>query len=236
MSNKFGITKDTQGSSILPIPAPIKLDKKQHPYKTGYEFPSCRLVKVHFNPAKEMTVQGVKEERPVLEFLFKDEKNRQITHIEFPIDEAADDFSKKQEWQNQRIMHIWEETIGVAKLPEEGIGTNATSFAEYFEAVANAFNAVKITDGDKEKVLYPTVYLYIKVTYNKDRVQLPIFPNFIQRAKNHKGEILSVEKLDINPTYDKIEPAVNTASTSKYSGGTDNTFGGGIGDDEFPDV
>ena len=236
MSTKFGITKETQGSSVLPIPAPIKLDKKQPPFKTGYEFPICNLVKVHFNPAKEMTIQGVKEERPVLEFLFKDAKNRQLPHIEFPIDENDDKFNSKLEWMNQRIMHLWEETIGINKLPEEGIGTGAASFAEYFKAVADAFNAVTYTDGEKEKVLYPHIPLYIKLTYNRDRVQLPIFPNFVQRAKNAKGELLSVEKLDINPTYDKIEPAANTASTTKYSGGTDNQFGGGVPDDEFPDV
>ena len=137
---------------------------------------------------------------------------------------------------NQRIMHLWEETIGINKLPEEGIGTGAASFAEYFKAVADAFNAVTYTDGEKEKVLYPHIPLYIKLTYNRDRVQLPIFPNFVQRAKNSKGELLSVEKLDINPTYDKIEPVANTASTTKYSGGTDNQFGGGVPDDEFPDV
>ena len=48
--------------------------------------------------------------------------------------------------------------------------------------------------------------------------------------------MLPVEKLDINPTYDKIEPAANTTTTTKYSGGTDNQFGGAIADDEFPDV
>ena len=230
----FGITKETQGGGSVPIPAPIKLKEHTAAYKTGYEFPVVKLVKVHFNPAKEMTSDGVKEEKPVLEFLFKDSKNRQFTHIEFPIKDGADRFSDKMEWLNQRIMHIWEETNGVSNLPEEGIGTNAKSFAEFFEDVAAKFNGVTVTEGEKQRVLYPTVPLYIKLTYNKDRQNLPMFPNFIQRAVVD-GKQVPVEKLIINPQYDKIEPSVNTGTANKYSGGTDNTFGG-ADEDDFPDV
>ena len=231
--NKFGITKETQGSSLVPIPAPIKLKEASAQFKTGYEFPVVKLVKISFNPAKEMTVQGVKEERPVLEFLFKDAKQRQFIHIEFPIAEDDDKFDKKLEWQNQRIMHIWEETVGLKNLPEEGIGTNASSFSEFFQDVADKFNAVKVTEGEKEKVLYPTIPLYLKLTYNNSRLNLPMFPNFVQRA-SVGGKTVEVEKLIIDPTYDKVEPSAAVATT-KYSSGTDNIFGGDTGDD-FPDV
>lgn len=233
MSNKFGITKETQGSSNVPIPAPIKLKEPSAQFKTGYEFPVVKLVKVSFNPAKEMTVQGVKEEKPVLEFLFKDAKQRQFTHIEFPIADDDDKFDKKLEWQNQRIMHIWEETVGLKNLPEDGIGTNAQSFEEFFKDVADKFNSVKHTEGDKEKVLYPTIPIYLKLTYNNNRVQLPIFPNFVQRA-SVAGKTVEVDKLMIDPVYDKVEPSAPATGT-KYSSGTDKQFGGDESDD-FPDV
>ena len=232
----FGITKETQGSSSVAIPAPIELTTPNAQFKTGYEFPVAKLVKVAFVPNKEMTVNGVKEERPVLEMLFKDAKNRQITHIEFPLEEGVDKFDEKLQWQQQRIMHIWEETLGLKALPADGIGTSATSFAEFFEDVAKQFNAVKHKEGDVEKVTYATVPLYIKLTYNKDRVQLPMFPNFVQKAVGADGKTVPVEKLVINPTYDKIKATANVNTTAnQYKGGTDNTFGGDD-TDGFPEV
>ena len=234
---KFGITKETQGSSNVSIPAPTKLTAPNAQFKTGYEFPVANLVKVHYNPAKEMTTQGVKEEKPVLEFLFKDKKNRQYTHIEFPIEENADKYDSKMEWMSQRIAHIWEETLGLKALPEEGLGTSATNFSEFFEDVAKQFNAITHLEGEKEKVTYPTIPVYMKLTYNKDRVQFPIFPNFIQKAVDANGKVVAVEKLIINPTYDKVEPSANVSnSANKYSGGTDNQFGGADVENDFPDV
>lgn len=238
----FGITSETRGTGYVNIPAPVKLTAPDPQFPTGYRFPVVNLVKISFNPKKEITRNQIKEETVTLEFLFKDSKDRQFTHVEFPIDTTDEKFQSKLEWLNQRIMHIWTELLGVQRLPQGGIGTTATNFTEYFEQVANAFNSIKFVEGEKEKVLYPFIPIYLKLTFNQDRPQLPMFPNFIQSAKSPDGKIRPVEILTINPTHDKIEPtAVNKPKANNpYSGGGTNAdFGAGAtgGDfSTFPEV
>lgn len=234
---KFGISKDTVGGSIVPLPAPIELDKATEQFKTGYEFPVCRLVSVSFDPKKEMKGQGgVKEEKPVLVFVFKDDKNRQLTHLEFPINETDAKFDSKMEWMNQRLKHIWDETIGDRLFPEAGLGSNASNFSEFFEDVAKQFNKVKSGEGDAAKLVYSARPLYIKLVYNGSRVQLPLFPNFLQRATDGEKK-LPVIALNIDPARDKVKPATR-AGASNYGGGTDASFGeaSAYSAGDFPDV
>lgn len=237
----FGVTKETRTGSVVNLPAPSKLPAPTPQFTTGYSFPVAKIVKISYNPAKEVTRNGVKETIPTLEYLFKDNKDRQFTHIEYPIDMTKDKAQDMIQWLNERVMHIWNETLGINRLPESGIGVGANSFEEYFKAVADTFNSVKYQDGDKEKVLYPTIAIYVKLTYNQDRLQLPMFPNFIQRAVDDKNQPRPQEILTINPNYDKLEPTERKKATNPYatSGGTNAEFGGGdTGADysSFPDV
>lgn len=236
---KLGISKDTVGGSTVPIPAPYKLDKPNEQFTTGYHFPIAKLVAVSYIADKAMKQNGVDVTKPVLSFIFKDDKNRQYQHIEFPVDEDDAKFESKVEWLNQRVKHIWDETIGDKMFPQEGLGANAETFAELFKDIADKFNAVKTGEGEQARVVYAQTLLYIKLTYNKDRVQFPLFPNFVQRAKI-ADKVVPVVTLTITPSRDKVEPPASTSAPALgYAGGTDNTFGGGANfaaGAEFPDV
>lgn len=236
---KLGISKDTVGGSTVPIPAPYKLDKPDNQFTTGYHFPIATLVAVSFIADKAMKQNGVEVTKPVLSFIFKDSKNRQYQHIEFPVDDDDAKFESKVEWMNQRIKHIWDEAIGDRLFPTDGLGQEADNFADLFKDVATKFNAVKTGEGDAAKVVYATTPLYIKLTYNKDRVQFPLFPNFVQRA-TEGGKVGPVVTLTITPSRDKVEPPASASNTgSGYGGGTDATFGGGANfaaGSDFPDV
>ena len=243
---KFGITSETRGASGVSIPAPTKLAAPNPMFTTGYEFPVCKLVSVKFNPVKTIKRAGQETVVYALEFLFKDNKDRQFTHIEFPLDPTSKNAEKEPDWQDQKIKHIWEETIGANKLPAEGIGTTATTEAEYYELIAKAFNDVKVEvpnpkakepvkEGEVpptatvSRVAYGQTHLYIKLTYNKNRLQLPLFPNFIQRAVEN-GKQVPVEKLIIDPAYDLTEASAPAAASTPISTGLDAGFAGGTED------
>lgn len=238
----FGINKETRGTAILPIPAPVKLPAPTAQFKTGYEYPIVKLLNVRFVPNKEITRGGVPEEVAVLEFFFKDTKDRQFTHTEFPIDPTVNKFAEKVEWLNQRVKHFWDIAIGEERMPAEGIGTGAKTTAEYYKAVAEAFNSIKYTKGEgeeaKQYVLYGSIPMYLKLTYNDDRLQIPMFPNFVQRTKNAKGETLPCETLVINPTHDAVEPKARQKAnpTAGYTAGGTNAGFGEADMEDFPDV
>lgn len=254
---KFGITEETRGSSNVSIPAPIKLSTPNELFKTGYEFPVCRLVAVTFNPAKPVKRAGVETTAHVLEFRFQDNKERQYTHIEWPLDPTSKNAAKEPDWQDSRIKHIWEETIGAEKLPKTGLGTSAKTEAEYFQLVAEGFNAVKTNvlnpkykegvvpeEGvapipqTVERVSYGQSFIYIKLTYNKTNLQMPLFPNFVQKAVIN-GKQVAVEKLQIDLKYDSIEPSISTSNlpsaASGLASGLDATFGGSTSTDDLPE-
>lgn len=246
---KFGITEETKGSSGVSIPAPTKLASPNPLFKGGYEYPIARLVKVTFNPEKKMKKAGVETTSYVLEFLFKDDKDRQFTHIEFPLDPTSKNAANEPDWQDQRIKHIFEETIGADRLPKEGIGTTAQSEAEYFKMIADCFNSIKMSIANPkagqegqpdtvERAVYPRNPVYIKVTYNKTNLQLPLFPNFLQRASLN-GVQQPVEKLIIDPKYDKTEPSISASNVpnaaADLSTGLDASFGGTSFEDDLPE-
>jgi hypothetical protein len=254
---KFGITEQTQGSQGVQLPAPIKLNTPNPMFKTGYEFPLCKLVAVSFNPEKKIKRGGVETLVYALEFRFKDAKDRQYTHIEWPLDPTSKNAEKEPEWQDQRIKHIWEETIGSEKLPKEGLGTGAKTESEYFKLIADGFNSIKISvlnpkyvpnetpkEGQEpisqtvDRVAYGQTFVYLKLTYNKTNLQLPLFPNFIQRGVINGAQV-PVEKLMIDLKYDNVEPSISTSNTPSaaagLSTGLDATFGGANFDGDLPE-
>lgn len=215
MAFNLKINKETQGSAGVPIPAPTKLVEPSMMYPTGYNFPQARLVKVSFNPTKEVGEDKV--ETPVLEFLFKDSKDRTFTLIEFPIEEDANKADMKVAALLQRIKHIWEQTIGESvEMDIEG-----ADFAELFKNAAAAFNAQKVTvgqgDAAKERVKYAASTVYLKLVYYNSRLQVPMYPNFIQAATDGTKQI-PCESLLINPSNDQIEPKAKPKATSSFSG------------------
>jgi hypothetical protein len=254
---KFGITQETKGSQGVSIPAPSELITPNPMFTTGYEFPICRLVSVRFNGEKTIKRGGAETTTYVVEFLFKDDKERQFTHIEWPLDPTSKNADKEPAWQDQRIKHIWEETIGADKLPKEGIGTKAQTEPEYFKLIADAFNNVKVSvmnpkynaaeppkEGQPpvpqtlERVAYGQTPVYLKLTYNKTNLQMPLFPNFVQRAVVG-GKQVPVEKLVIDIKYDQLKPSISASNAPSAAAGLatglDANFGGANFNDDLPE-
>lgn len=237
---KLGVSKDTQSSSGLPIPAPYKADRTAQ-FPNMFVFPICKLVKVHFDPAKE-TKNGV---GPALLFVFValGTPKKQFTHIEFPIEEDDAKWDFKLGALNGRLKHFFDETVGADKFVEGSM--EGDDFAEMFKNVANAFNSITYKNipvgGSEEDAKMLPVFtrhqLYIKLTYGqKSRLQFGLFPNLIQRAM--KGNEYIPCELIINSQYDKVipseTPAINAGGGIGNTGGQ--TFGHAIDDDDFPDV
>ena len=236
MAKKLGISKEQQGGSIVSLPAPIKLKDHNPQFPTGYIFPICKLESVFCEPKKKMKEASIEVEKPVLVFIFKDEKGRQTQHFEFPLDEDDVKFDSKIEWMHQRVRHIWDEVIGSSKFPAEGLGQEAENFEELFTVIAKAFNSQVSVIDEKETKVFSTVPLYIKLVYNKDRANIPLFPNFVQRAKLN-GNIVACDMLSINPARESVEPVVKAAYTPGGNAGFGTPAAGNdVGGYEFPDV
>lgn len=221
----FGITQETKSSNSVPLLTPTKLDTPSAEFPSGWKFPVARLVNVVSTPdfAKKdgSTV-------PVLQFVFKDADQRQHTHIEWEIEANDAKFQDKVGYMNSRIKHIYEAIFG--SFPEKGIGTNATSFAEFFNAVADAFNSVTRTikkegEEDKKVKAYSTIHLYYKLTYYKGNLRFPLSPNFLERKEANKP----CKTLTINTQYDIVEQQ----EKSKPSG-IPGVTGGTEGGDDLP--
>ena len=200
---KFGITKDTKAVNSAPLLTATKLDTPSTQFPAGYKFPIAKLVNVVFNGALERK-DGTTT--PVLQFVFTDKDKRSYTHTEWVIDPDDAKADTKQDGMNVRIMHIY--TSVFKTFPEEGVGAGATSYADFFEKVAAAFNnsltdvVVEGKDAPVKKKTYTLVNLYYKLTYYKTRVQFPLSPNFLERVvPNQPCKLLA-----INTTYDKLEP------------------------------
>lgn len=237
---QLGISKDVQSKAGIPINAPVELDKRTPMYPNGYEFPIAKLVKVSFDPAKVVKRPEGEENIPVLIFNFVTSTKKAFTEIMFPIDMEDDAFDSKLIELHQKIKHIFEETIGISKFKEENM--QGTTFAELFENVAKAFHVDIVVKGEGEdQTTIPVYYnnsIYIKLTYYKDKIQMPKYPNFVQKAFN--GAIQLPCELIITPKYDKIKPQTSASSpnapSNQYTGGQNSTFGADPAFDDFPSV
>ena len=208
----FGITTDTTHTNTIPIPSVMKLEKRSQTYPNGYEFPVARLVNVVANKEFEKKDQS---KVSILQFIFKDTKGRQHMHFEWEIEQTDNDFTKKITSMNSRIKHIFVEAFGEKAFPQEGIGTKAVTFGDFFEEVANAFNSRKDQEGNK---VYAKGNYFLKLTYYKTNLGFPLSPPFLQKM----NPTAPVCTLSINAKYDKIEPeqAPNNAANMPGAGGT----------------
>lgn len=237
IKRKLGISKETQAKSGIPIPAPKKLDKATQAFPNAWEFPVAQLVKVHFDPAKDVTRNGETSQVPALLFVFTTATGKQFTHVEFPVDEDDEKFDAKAEQLAQRVKHIFCETVGEDKFKEGSM--EGDTFSEYFENIGKAFNSETYQKGEGEGAktlpIYTKNHVYLKLVYYKDRLQIPLYPNFVQKA--YMGTSPIACELMINPTYDKVEPQArtNNNANAQYGGGTNAGFGA-IGDVDFPAI
>jgi hypothetical protein len=236
MELNLSINKDTQGTNAVPIQTARQLQVATSIFPYKYEFPTAFLVKVSFEPEKEVTRNDVTEKVPALGFLFKDKEGRQLQHWEYPIDMTSDSAQDLQSALIGRIKHIWDETIGADKLPDGAM--SGKSFSEFYDNVSKAFNSIVYTKDDKPRKTYASKELYLKVTFWNTRVQLPKYPNFIQQAK--QGENYRPCELRINTTYDILEPkskpkAGQAGSAHDAGYPSESSFSSNFADD-LPDV
>ena len=235
--SKLGIKKDLQSSAGIPINAPARLEKRTEFYPNSWEFPIVQLVRVDFNPTKEINRNGEVSTSPVLQLVFVTKNGKQFTHIEFPIDEADAKFEEKVGYLQQRVKHIYDAVVGASKFKEGSM--EGDTFAELFDNIAKAFNAETITKGEGELAktipLYSATFAYLKLVYYQTRIQMPMFPNFIQRAFNGAQQLVC--ELAVNPKYDQVEAkAPAQANNNAYTGGTNNSFGAGGDFPDFPNI
>lgn len=216
--NMFGITKETKEKNIAQILVATQVPKSAlHP--SGWAFPVGNLVNVVFNPELKKKDGST---APVLQFVFRDKDKRQHTHTEWEIEGNDAKFAEKLEGLKVRVKHIYTTIFG--SFPEEGIGTKASNFPEFFSQVAHAFNSQVTGEGENAKKIYPTVNVYIKLTYYKSNLGFPLSPNFLEKAV--QGQPCKL--LTIDPRYDKIEPEAK--SSARGIPGLD----GGVADDDLP--
>lgn len=235
--SKLGIRKDLEAKAGIPISTAKKLSAPTQQYPTGYEFPTARLVNVVFTADKE--VGQDKTPTPVIAFIFKGEADKQFTSMEFPLDYDDAKFDMKLEALQKRLRHIFDETIGTDKFVEGSM--DGDTFAELFENVAKAFNSFTVTKGEgdtaKTVKLYAEGTHYLKVVYYQTRVQVPMFPNFLQRAIVNKIPVPC--ELRIVVGTDELEPKAKAKASGFGATGNDLSGGfnvGNMGLDNFPDV
>lgn len=173
----------------------------------------------------------------VLDFKFVDpDRVKSFTHREFiPKGKSNTKQTEKENYDdrkmrfNTRIKHIWEE---YAQFPSEPLGKGALSWNQLFTMVANSFNTSNNggpiymrKEGDKSF----TIPVWLKNTYDNDNnIQLPMFPNFIERITPETNASNKPKVLQINLKFDKMEQTKkldNTTSSGNLMGGVV----GGIG-------
>jgi len=213
----FGITSETKSTNNAPLLVATKVENNSQ-FPSGWKFPIAKLVNVISNPEFEKK-DGNKV--AVLQFIFKDKDNRQHNHTEWEIESTDTKFKEKKDGLDVRIKHIYTSVFG--RFPEKGIGTEATSWGEFFNLVADAFNTITIGEKEDIKKVYPTIPLYYKLTYYKARMNFPLSPNFLEKVVKDKP----CKTLTINTTYDKLSPSVS-------AGGGIPGIGGGNSTDDLP--
>ena len=214
----FGVTVDTKSSNLIPF-IPTEHDP----------IPMAFLRKV------ESTIRDVQgDDKNVLIFTFTDKDNKRThQHTEWMLDRWTDDDDrdKKINALNARIKHIYE---AFAEFPSDGIGLEAESWKDFFDAVATAFN----TNGKEKTPIFSNVAVWLKIAVSKNAVkkglQIPYAPNFIEKVITNNGNIVRTS-LYINPKYETLKVKMDEVGTGSDNNALFGNTGGG-GAPEFPSV
>ncbi len=209
-SVQFGVTTETKS-------------RNQTPIKAG--FTKAILTKV----VKEIVGKDENNKFTILTFYFIDiEGIGTYKHTEWIIKPTENKAKDKQNWLNSRIKHLYE---AYAPFPANGIGVGATSWEDFFDKVASAFNTgnngIPIYQRtDKDKTL--PIVTWIKLTYYKQELKFPNFPNFIERVT--ENNIAEPKILFIDKKTDVIKQP-DSAPTTPILGATPGVVGSGSKDD-----
>lgn len=203
----FGITEELQSTNTIP-------------FKPGIQKGLLVDVKSYNKESKKG------EKYDVLEFKFVDLNNEaSYDKIEFAVDRAEDINAKgvrggKEKALNIRVKHIYEI---YSSLPKGGLGHGATSWANYFDLIAEAFNK----NGKDSTPIYKSegkyIPVWLKFTYYNNNLGFPYSPNFIEKYKDNKESNLFIDK-----NYESIEQTTknkNAPASGSVFGGVSTSSG-----------
>lgn len=200
---KFGVTEETKSSNSVSYE------------KGGFKRATLTDVK------REIVGKDEAKKYNVLSFNFVDHEGiKSFKHSEFEIDGNDVDFNKKLEGMNVRLKHLFQ---AFAPFPATGLGIGATSFIDFFDKVAIAFN----TGGANGTPIYKSsILVWLKLAYynKKGNIGFPLAPNFIERiGSDNKGTVINNQiepkALTIDNRYDKLEqPKPGTANGGVMGG------------------
>lgn len=194
----FGITKDTKAGNATKMLPPIKIAPTAK-FPNGYEFPKASLVNVIAKDEYE-TKNGKTQ---VLQFVFRDAEGRQHIRTEWAQDHTDAKYLKKMSSLNERVNHMYLSIYPA--LPEGGIGTDATSFFDYFQQLEKAFKV----NPDLSKIKF-----YLKLVWFNGNLDFPYSPNFMEKVIKDKPCTL-----EVNLKYDTVEQTAPSASNIPGVGG-----------------
>lgn len=212
----FGIKQDLEASNKIP-------------FKAGLQKGLLMGVKAYNKTSKKAGAKSY----DVLEFAFSDLKGEaSYDKLEFEVDREKDINTKnirggKELAMNVRIKHIYE---AYQPTPVEGLGFGATSWLNYFERIAKAFN----TNGKDGSPIFKNesgfIPVHLKFTYFNNQLGLPYSPNFIEKVKEGKETNLVI---DLN--FDVIKQVESNKSTNKapHEQGGGAVFGGASPANEY---
>jgi hypothetical protein len=172
----FGISEDLQSGNAIPFKAGIQ---------------KGLLVSVKgYNKANK---KGDKN-YDVLEFKYVSLDNiATYTKIEFAVEREKDIKNGvkggKEKAMNIRIKHIYE---AYQSCPTEGLGFGATSWLDYFQRIAKAFNENKAGQ-PIFKIEGKYIPVWLKFTYFNNDLGFPYSPNFIETIKEGKDTNLIID-------------------------------------------
>ena len=195
----FGISEDLQSGNAIP-------------FKSGIQKGLLIGVKGY----NKLSKKGDKN-YDVLEFKFVSLDNvATYSKVEFAVEREKDVKNGvkggKEKAVNVRIKHIYEAYKDFAPFPKDGLGHGATSWLNYFERIATAFN----TGGKDSTPIFKTegkyIPIWLKFTYFNNDLGLPYSPNFIEVIKEGKDTNLVIDiKFDqVNQTEVKKPAGMDT--------------------------
>lgn len=196
-TESFGVTVDTKS-------------KNSTPFNGG-------ITKGILTEVKKELVGKSDTKYLVLTFVFKDvEGNRTYRHSEFAVI-GGENIDKRKNGLNVRLKHIYE---AFSPFPTAGIGIGATSWEDFFDKTALAFNTgnagkpIFFREEAEKKI---PIVAFLKLVYDKkDNLQFPLSPNFIERVT--ADNTASPKTLIIDKKYDRIEQAGTTTASTGMMG------------------
>lgn len=192
-----------------------RLGKISPPVKDGtvWKFPTVYLVDVQSIGQEIGSGERQGQTERVLRMDFSDQPKgkggkKGFRALFWPVNPSGDEEkdAKNIETVQTQIKHIFDQFKTLKE--DEYLGSGDT-WEELFDSIAEAFNT-----GAEGQPIYGQVPTWLKLTYYRNNLQLPRFPNFIERKAGNFPQTLSV-----NLQYDTVEQTANDNPMGSPAGG-----------------